>query len=111
MTMKENIIWLLIMAPVSLLFTGLGIYAMRRKKPMWFWSGSSVREEDIKDVAAYNRANGIMWLCFSALLWISAILGFLKRESAGPVLLVSCLLSVLLLPVVYGRICKKYKKQ
>ena len=32
----ENIIWAVIMAPCSLLFTGIGIYAWRRTKPMWF---------------------------------------------------------------------------
>ena len=104
-------IWLIIMIPVSALFTGLGIYAMKRKEPMWFWSGSSVDEKDITDVAAYNRANGIMWLCFSGLFWIAAILGFLKRESAGPFLGAGCLLGVLLLPFVYGKIYKKYRKQ
>ena len=51
----EIIIWLLIMIPCSLLFTGIGIYAIRREKPMWFWSGSTVSETEIRDVKAYNR--------------------------------------------------------
>ena len=54
----ERIIWLTIMVPLSAFFTGLGIYAWRRKKPMWFWSGSTVSEEEISDIPAYNRANG-----------------------------------------------------
>ena len=69
--MMDDIIWLIIMAPVSALFTGIGIYAWRRKKPMWFWSGSTVEESEISDVAAYNRANGIMWLVFSLIMWVS----------------------------------------
>ena len=59
------------MIPCSLSFTALGIYAMRRKKPMWFWSGSTVHEYEIRDIPAYNRANGIMWLCYSSVFWIS----------------------------------------
>jgi len=55
----EKVIWLVITIPCSLLFTGIGIYAWRRRKPMWFWSGSSVREEEITNVKAYNRENGI----------------------------------------------------
>ena len=51
----DNIIWLIIMIPVSLLFTGIGIYAWKRKKPMWFWSGSTVKESEISDIAAYNK--------------------------------------------------------
>ena len=53
------IIWLLIMVPCSALLTGIGIYAWRRKEPMWFWSGSTVKAEEISDVRAYNKANGI----------------------------------------------------
>ena len=50
----EIIIWLITLIPCSLLFTGIGIYAWRREKPMWFWSGSTVREEEITDVKAYK---------------------------------------------------------
>ena len=58
----ETFIFLLITIPVALAFTILGVYAWRRKKPMWFWSGSEVKEREISDVKAYNKANGIMWL-------------------------------------------------
>ena len=60
------IVWLIIMIPVSAFITGIGVYAWRRKKPMWFWSGTKVRESEISDVPAYNRANAIMWICYSA---------------------------------------------
>ena len=76
----ERILWLIIMLPISILFTALGIYAWRRKKPMWFWSGSTVREDEISDVRAYNRANGIMWLAFSGVFWIAAVLGLFQLD-------------------------------
>ena len=57
--MAESVIWLIIMVPLSILFTALGIFAWRRKQPMWFWSGSTVSEKEISDIPAYNRANGI----------------------------------------------------
>ena len=69
----SNLYFLIIMVPTSLLFTSIGIYAWRRKKPMWFWAGDTVSEDEITDVRAYNRANGIMWLCFSLPLWIGTI--------------------------------------
>ena len=84
----ENIIWLIIMVPVSLLFTGLGVYAWKRKKPMWFWSGSTVEESEISDISAYNKANGIMWIVFSAILWISTIFGSLNMKIGGITLIV-----------------------
>ena len=105
----DNILWLIIMIPVSLLFTGIGIYAWRRKKPMWFWSGSTVTESEISDITAYNRANGIMWLAFSLLMWVSTILGNIHRKEGGILLIAACIIGVPILPIVYGRIYRKYK--
>ena len=106
----DNIIWFIIMIPVSALFTGIGIYAWKRKKPMWFWSGSTVRENEISDVKGYNRANGIMWLAFSALLWISTILGLMNVTWAGIFLIAACVVCVPGLPIAYSRIYARYKK-
>ena len=97
------------MIPVSLLFTGIGIYAWRRKKPMWFWSGSTVKESEISDVSAYNRANGIMWLVFSLVLWGSTFLGAMNMKAGGIFLIAGCVIGVPLLPIVYGKIYRKYK--
>ena len=105
----EKIVWLVIMIPVSALFTGIGIYAWKRKKPMWFWSGSTVSESEITDIPAYNRANGIMWICYSLVFWISAIMGLFEIAAAGIVLIVGCLVGTPILVIVYGRIYKKYK--
>ena len=106
----DNIIWLIIMIPVSLLFTGIGIYAWRREKPMWFWSGSTVKGSEISDVAAYNRANGIMWLVFSLIMWVSTVLGAMNMKAGGILLTAGCIIGVPLLPVVYGKIYQKFKK-
>lgn len=106
----DCIIWLIIMIPISLLFTGIGIYAWRRKKPMWFWSGSTVKESDISDIAAYNRANGIMWLVFSLVMWVSTILGAMNVKTGGIILIAGCIIGIPTLPIVYGKIYRKYKK-
>ena len=106
----ENIIWAVIMAPCSLLFTGIGIYAWRRKKPMWFWSGSSVSEDEIRDVKAYNRENGIMWICYSLVFWTSTILGMWNKAGAAVVLAGGCIGGLPLLVIAYNRIYRKYKR-
>lgn len=106
----ENIIFLIIMIPLSLFFTILGIYAWKRKKPMWFWSGSIVKQYEIKDIPAYNKANGIMWLGFSAIFWVSTILGVLNMEAGGICLAVGCIVGIPALPISYGKIYKKYKR-
>lgn len=54
--MSNLLFCLIIMVPTSLLFTSIGIYAWRRKKPMWFWAGDTVSEDEITDVRAYNSS-------------------------------------------------------
>lgn len=107
----EAVIWLVIMVPVSLLFTGIGIYSMKRREPMWFWSGTSVRPEEITDGKAYNRANGIMWLVFSVPFWISTVLGLFRLSLAGLVLFFGCLAGIPGLVIVYGRIYRRYRRK
>lgn len=105
----EKWIWLGILIPLSILFTGIGIYAWRRKKPMWFWSGSTVRESEVKDIPAYNRANGIMWITYSLIFWVSAFIGFLNPEAAGVTLAVGCIGGIPLLIIAYKLIYQKYR--
>ena len=104
-----NIIWFIIMVPTSLLFTGIGIYAMKREKPMWFWSGCTVKEEEISDVRAYNKANGIMWIVFSCIFWISTLLGLLNTSAAGLALIIGFIIGIPCLVIAYERIYNRYK--
>ncbi len=104
-----TIIWLLIMIPTSALFTGIGIFAWKRKKPMWFWAGSTVKESEIRDVPAYNRANGIMWLAYSGLMWLSTLLGIFHVAAAGIVMMTGCTVGSIALAVAYSRIYDYYK--
>ena len=104
-----TLIWLITTIAIGIFFTVLGIYAWKRKKPMWFWSGSTVKENEISDIAAYNRANGIMWLCYSAVFWISGVVGFFQTDAAGVVLAVGTLGGIPALVVAYKAIYRKYR--
>lgn len=105
----ENVLWLLIMAPCSAVFTSIGIYAWKRKKPMWFWSGSTVKESEIADIPAYNRANGCMWIAFSVPLWLSTFLGLSNGIAALIPLALDGVLGLPAMMVIYQRIYAKYK--
>ena len=94
----------------GILFFAIGVYARKRNKPMWFWSGSTVKESEISDVAAYNRANGIMWLVFSLIMWISTIFGAMNMKAGGIFLIAGSIISVPILPIVYRKIYRKFKK-
>lgn len=109
--MKETLIWLLTMLPTSLLFTGIGIFAMLRKKPMWFWSGTTVSEDEISDVPAYNRANGWMWIAYSLIFWASTVLGLFQIEAAAICLMVGCVAGIPVLILAYTLIYAKYRRK
>ena len=56
------------------LFFGIGVYAGKLKKPMHFYSGTTVDPKTISDVPAYNRANSRMWKQFSVPFWMCGVL-------------------------------------
>ena len=105
----ENILWLVIMVPCSAVFTGIGLFAWNRKKPMWFWSGSTVDEAEIADIPAYNRANGRMWLIYALPYWLSAFLGLWSEALAVILLVAACVIGLPILMAAYQRIYDKYK--
>lgn len=61
----------------------IGIYAMRRTEPMWFWIGAAVDARTLTDVRAYNHANGWMCIAYSVPFWLSAALGWKLERSAA----------------------------
>ena len=105
----DNLVFLIIMIPCAAAFTGIGVYAMKRKKPMWFWSGSEVKPYEIRDIPAYNRANGWMWIGYALGFWAAAALSLLNVPAAGILTAVWCLGGIPVLVLVYNRIYRKYK--
>ena len=94
------------------LFAGIGVYAWRRKEPMWFWSGSKVNREEIDDIAAYNRANGLMWIAYSLPYWASGLLAAWGSPAVGAILLFAASMAgSVALVIVYNRIYRRYAKR
>ena len=104
----ENLVFLIIMIPLAAFFTGIGVFAMGRKKPMWFYSGSEVKPYEIRDIPAYNRANGIMWIVFSLGFWAAAALSLFHVPAAGILTALWCLGGIPVLVLAYNRIYKKF---
>ena len=99
------------MIPIGALFVGIGIYAWKRKEPMWFWAGIKVNEKEIADVPAYNRANGLLWIGFSMVFWVSALLGLFQMKIAGPLMILGIVAGSLAMPIIYNGIYNKYRKK
>ena len=110
MVYGERFMWLFCVCGFALFCTILGIYAWRRKEPMWFWAGSTVRKEQIKDVKAYNRANGILWMAFSIIQWAAGLLGIWNMEAAEKILMYGDTVGLACVFIGYLLIWRKYRK-
>lgn len=106
----EKFIWLASMIFSAAVFTAIGIFALLRKRPMHFWSGTRVSEDEISDIKKYNRANGIMWLAYSIFFLLAGILGLFSMTLASIFLMASLALGLPALIICYTMIYKKYKK-
>lgn len=98
------------MIPCSALLTGIGLYARKRKKPMWFWSGSTVDESELINVPAYNKANGNMWIIYSIPYWICTFIGIVYPIAAVIILFLWCIGGIAFLISRYKKIYNHYKK-
>ena len=93
----------------ALLLAIIGIVAIRRREPMFFWAGSRVDSSEISDIAAYNRANGAMWLVFAVCFAVDGAVGLFSTTVGAIVMGVLCVPGIIVLVAVYNRIYRKYK--
>lgn len=104
-----NIIMFAICLLCSLIFGLIALWAFKRKDPMHFWSGTTVRPEEIRDIPSYNRANGLMWTIYTLSMFITAILSLFNIKISAALLVIITLPGVGILILVYNRIYNKYK--
>ena len=108
--MAADIIWYITMFGCAALIFGIGVYANKLEKPMWFWSGSEVDAATITDVKAYNRENSRMWLWYSVWYWIAGFAWIWSAALAMIALTMGCTVGIVILVRTYLRIEKIYKK-
>ena len=108
--MIGRIIWWVTMFGCALLFWLIGVYAAGLKKPMWFWSGSSVDEASITDVKAYNEENARLWIGYSLWYWAAGVLWIWNNGAGLAALIAGCSVGIAILIGTFQRIEKKYKK-
>ena len=105
----KDIIWLAIMIPCCAILSGMGIYAWNRKKPMWFWIGSPIKEDEISDISAYNHENGIMCGVFSLVFWAAVFAGIWSSTVSLILIAAGCVVGLPVIAYVYKRIYAKYR--
>ena len=60
-------------------FLGIGCWAARRRDPMHFWAGSTVRPQEIRDIPAYNRACARLWWSYGAVYVLAGAASLFAR--------------------------------
>ena len=106
--MTEGMTALLIWEACAALFAGIGIYCFLAKKPVGFFANA--KPPEIRDVRAYNRAVGRLWLVFAV---VFALLGIplLWPDSPGILFsIIGTVWEIIVVIIVYLRIEQKYKK-
>ena len=92
----------------GVIFLLIGFACFKSRKPVGFWSGSSVREEQVTSVRKYNAANGILWSSYSAIYWIAGFLS-VSNQGAGLVFtIIGCTAGLVYLILGYGWIKRRF---
>lgn len=80
----ENIICLVILIICAVPLIVLGIFQMKSKEPVGFWSGVKPPSgEKVSDVEAYNKGHGIMWIIYGAGILPAFYMGLPIGEGIG----------------------------
>ena len=107
----EKILGIIVMVFCSLMcggiFSGLGVWARKSKKPVHFYSGTTVDPKTVSDIPAYNMENSRMWMIFSVPFWVSGLVSFFNVAVAAIIMTAACLPGGLWLILRYNRISKK----
>ena len=106
----ETLIFLLLLSICALSFVSIGIWALLRREPMHFWSGSTVEPSAITDVKAYNRANGLMWCLYAIPFYLAGILYFCSPQLGIALILLVVFPGIPVLIWNYYRIRKTYHR-
>lgn len=105
----ENIMFAAVCWLCSLIFGAIALWAFKRRDPMHFWSGSTVRPEEITDIPSYNRANGVMWGIYAACMVVTGILSLLSIKAGAVILVIICVPGTVALIIAYNRIYNRYR--
>ena len=92
----------------SLLFGIIALWAFRRKDPMHFWSGSTVKPDEIADIKSYNRSNGIMWATYTICMATAGVVSLFDTIIGVILMIIIIIPGIIVLIIIYNQIYKKY---
>jgi len=73
-------------------------------------TGTTVKADEIRDVPAYNKANGVMWMVYGGSIAVLGIVGLFNIWVSVVLMVVWASLGLVFLVITYKRIYAKYKR-
>lgn len=111
--MTEGVLAFVLWILVSLIFVVIGIYDLRAKEVVGFWSNGKKPSVEKENLKAYNRAVGILWIAYAVILMLLGLP--LLAGDNSPLIVITLLgtmAEVVLLMAVYVIVIeKKYCKK
>lgn len=78
MNMGENIIMIIVLAWCALIMIVVGVFQLKCKHPVGFYTGEKpLREEQVSDVALWNKKHGMMWIVYGVGMILAYLIGLL----------------------------------
>ena len=89
----------IVMGVCALIMFGIGIFQLSSKTPVAFYTGEKAPEADtLKDVSAWNKKHGIMWIIYGVIIVIGIVAG-LMIDNVGAFIIIECI--CLLVPLLF----------
>lgn len=95
----------------ALVMYGVGIVQFRSEKPVAFYSGETPPSVDeLKDVKAWNKKHGIMWILYGVIITIGLGVGMAMGDSVwvSLVVFVTICVPIIFLPLYHKKLIKDY---
>lgn len=74
--MAGFVIYLVIVCIAAFILIGIGVSQVKSKEPVGFYSGvKPPKEEQLRDVEAWNKKHGTMWVLYGASMIIAGFAG------------------------------------
>ena len=107
--MAEYIMSMVIIFFVAIVMIGIGISQIRSKKPVGFYTGEKApSEEELSDVAAWNKRHGYLWVLYGLVMIVSFLLASLvKSETLEMIILIGGMVGMLPIMMLYHHYLKK----
>lgn len=66
----------------ALIMVGIGIYQIKSKKPVAFYTGEKAPDEkQLTDWKAWNREHGIMWILYGVCIMLAWVCGLVMGDN------------------------------